>query len=61
VEKEELILHLELTQQIETLWEQYKKAETSDEKNRIAFECGDLLCKEIITNTEDNTNLLKEL
>lgn len=61
VEKEELILHLELTQQIEDLWERYKNAETAEEKNRIAFECGDLLCKEIITNTEDNTNLLKEL
>ena len=61
VEKEELILHLELTEQIEALWEQFKKAETPDEKNRIAFECGDLLCKEIITNTEDNTNLINEL
>ena len=61
VEKEELILHLELTQQVEALWEQYKAAETEDEKRRIAFECGDLLCKEIITNTEDNTNLINEL
>ena len=61
VEKEELILHLELTEQIEALWEQFKKAETPEEKNRIAFECGDLLCKEIITNTEDNTNLINEL
>ena len=58
VEKEELILHLELTEQIEALWEQFKKAETPEEKNRIAFECGDLLCREIITNTEDNTNLI---
>lgn len=61
VEKEELILHLELTQQVESLWEQFKNAESIEEKNRIAFECGDLLCKEIITNTEDNTNLIKEL
>lgn len=61
VEKEELILHLELTEQIEALWEQFKKAEDPEEKNRIAFECGDLLCKEIITNTEDNTNLINEL
>jgi hypothetical protein len=50
-----------LTQQVEALWEQYKDAETEDEKRRIAFECGDLLCKEIITNTEDNTNLINEL
>jgi hypothetical protein len=61
VEKEELILHLELTEQVEALWDQFKKAETPEEKNRIAFECGDLLCREIITNTEDNTNLIKEL
>lgn len=61
VEKEELILHLDLTQQVEELWKQYKDAESVEEKNRIAFECGDLLCREIITNTEDNTNLLKEL
>ena len=61
VEKEELILHLELTEQIEALWEQFKNAETPEEKNRIAFECGDLLCREIITNTEDNTNLINEL
>ena len=61
VEKEELILHLELTQQVEDLWEQFKKAESAEEKNRIAFECGDLLCKEIITNTEDNANIIKEL
>ena len=61
VEKEELILHLELTEQVEALWEQFKNAETPEEKNRIAFECGDLLCKEIITNTEDNTNLINEL
>lgn len=61
VEKEELILHLELTKQIEALWDQFKKAEDPEEKNRIAFECGDLLCREIITNTEDNTNLINEL
>lgn len=61
VEKEELILHLELTEKVEALWEQFKNAETPEEKNRIAFECGDLLCKEIITNTEDNTNLINEL
>lgn len=61
VEKEELILHLELTQQVEDLWEQFKKAEFAEEKNRIAFECGDLLCREIITNTEDNVNLIKTL
>ncbi len=61
VEKEELILHLELTQQVEDLWEQFKKAESPEEKNRIAFECGDLLCREIITNTDDNANLIKEL
>ena len=61
VEKEELILHLELTEQVEALWKQFKNAETPEEKNRIAFECGDLLCKEIITNTEDNTNLINEL
>ena len=61
VEKEELILHLELTEQVEALWEQFKNAETPEEKNRIAFECGDLLCREIITNTEDNTNLINEL
>lgn len=61
VEKEELILHLELTEQIEALWYQFKKAEDPEEKNRIAFECGDLLCREIITNTEDNTNLINEL
>jgi hypothetical protein len=52
---------LELTEQVEALWEQFKNAETLEEKNRIAFECGDLLCKEIITNTEDNTNLINEL
>lgn len=61
VEKEELILHLELTEQVENLWEQFKKAESPEEKNRIAFECGDLLCREIITNTDDNANLIKEL
>ena len=61
VEKEELILHLELTEQIEALWEQYKNTYSPEEKNRIAFECGDLLCREIITNTEDNTNLINEL
>ena len=61
VEKEELILHLELTQQIEALWEQFKQTESIEEKNRIAFECGDLLCQEIITNTEDNVDLIKTL
>ena len=38
-----------------------KKQKLLKKKNRIAFECGDLLCKEIITNTEDNTNLINEL
>lgn len=53
IERNEVILHLTLTQQLEKL----KKDNTPES----TIEAGKLLAKELMENTEDNTNLIDKL
>lgn len=57
IEREELILRLEVTKKIEELYKEYFKEDTSQkEKDNLAIQAGKLLTKEILYNTKDNTN-----
>lgn len=59
IEKEELILRLEVTQKLEELEKKFYDYESSQkEKDELALEAGKLLVKEILYNTQDNTNNL---
>lgn len=59
IEKEEIILRLELTEKLEELYDSYKHYDTSKkEKDELALEAGKLLANEILYNTQDNTNNL---
>lgn len=57
IEKDEIILHLKLTNKLEELQEKYEKA-SKTEQDRLAIEAGKLLVEEILHNTIDNTNLI---
>ena len=58
IEVNEIIFNKDTTDQIEHYFKLYKKAESEQEKNKIAIECGKFLVEEILENTEDNTGLL---
>ncbi len=59
IEKEEIILRLELTEKLEELQKKYSDYEHSKkERDEIALEAGKLLVQEILYNTQDNTNNL---
>ena len=61
IELNEIILRLEVTQKLEELEEKYYDDQTSQkEKEEAALEAGKLLVYEILENTQDNTNLIKE-
>lgn len=57
IEKDEIILHLKLTNKLEELQEKYEKA-SKTEQDKLAIEAGKLLVEEILYNTIDNTNLI---
>ena len=59
VEKEELILRLEVTQKLEELEKKYYNEESSQkEKDEYALEAGKVLVEELLHNTVDNTEKL---
>ena len=59
IEKEELIMRLEVTQKLEELEKKfYSEEATKEEKDQYALDAGKLLVKEILYNTQDNTNKL---
>lgn len=59
IEREELIIRLEVTKQLEELEKKFYDNETSQkEKDQCALEAGKLLVKEILSNTKDITNNL---
>ena len=61
VEREELILSLEVTKQLENLYKRYQgDTNTQQEKDELAIEAGKLLVYEILHNTIDRTGLIKE-
>ena len=61
IERNEIIFNLEVTKQIESLREEYHKAESQKEKDRIAEEAGRILSDSIIEDTDDRTNLMKQI
>lgn len=61
IERNEIIFNLEVTKQIEELRKQYEKAETQKEKDAIAIEAGKILSDSIIEDTDDRTNLIKQV
>jgi len=54
IEKEELILNIEITRELEKLWKEYKDSED----DKLLISAGELLSKEILENTDDNVGLL---
>ena len=59
IERNEVILRLEVTQKLEELSKIYYSEEASEEeKEQAALEAGKLLSDEILYNTQDNTGLL---
>lgn len=59
IEKEEVILRLEVTQKIEELYKKYYNEDsTQKEKDKYALEAGKLITKELLHNTKDNAGLL---
>lgn len=59
IEREELIIRLEVTKQLEELEKKFYDNETSQkEKDACALEAGKLLVEEILYNTQDNTKSL---
>lgn len=62
IEKEEIIFCKRVTDKLEKFYKQFNAEETSKEdQDKIAIECGQLLCKEILENTEDRTGLILEM
>lgn len=58
IECNEIIFRKEVTDKIEKLRKEFEEASGS-KKDEIAIQCGKLLTKEIINNTDDRTGLLK--
>ena len=59
IEKEEIIFRLEVTKQLEEMERKYYNDDTSNkEKDELALKAGQLLVKEILYNTQDNTQAL---
>lgn len=62
VEKNEIILRLEVTKKLEELQKLFYDENTSDkDKEQAALEAGKLLVDEILYNTQDNTGLINEV
>lgn len=61
IEREEIIFHKQITDQLEDFAKKYQETEDSNEQNSIAIECGKFLTSEILENTQDNTGLLETI
>ena len=61
IEKGELILNLKNTSKLEELFEEYKKAETQEEKDKISIEAGKFICKQLLKNTIDKGNVITSI
>lgn len=60
IEHSEIILNKELTDFIEENYKKFKSDETSEkEKDELAIKVGKKLVKDILTNTDDRTNLIE--
>lgn len=61
IECNEIILNLTTTQKIEKFYKEYKEEESQSKKDEIAIECGKMLAKSIIEDTDDKTDLIQEI
>lgn len=61
IECNEIILNLTTTQKIEKFYKEYKEEESQSKKDEIAIECGKMLAKSIIEDTDDKTDLIQEV
>ena len=62
IEKEELILNLEVTKKLEELESKYHSDElTKKEKDELVIEAGKLLVEQILYNTDDRTGLIDKV
>lgn len=62
IEREEIILRLEVTKTLEELQKKYYNDKyTQKEKDEFALEAGKLLTYELLQNTQDNTGLLNAI
>lgn len=62
IEREEIIMRLEVTEQLERLSKIYYSQESSQRmKDEAALEAGQLLTQEILYNTQDRTGLLNKI
>ena len=60
IEHSEIILNKELTDFVEENYKKFKSDETSEkEKDELAIKVGKKLVKDILTNTDDRTNLIE--
>lgn len=60
IEVREIIFRLEVTEKLEQLKKQAEKSESQEEKDACAIQAGKLLAYEIMHNTKDPTELIKE-
>lgn len=59
IERDEIILRLEVTRKLEDASEKYYDEGTpEEEKEQLAIECGEMMIDEILNNTKDNTGIL---
>lgn len=60
IEVREIIFRLEVTEKLEQLKDQAEKSESQEEKDACAIQAGKLIAYEIMHNTKDPTELIKE-
>lgn len=62
IEVNEIIFCKNVTEKLENYYKKFQDESLSwSKKNEIAVECGKLLVKEILTNTQDRTGLIEEI
>lgn len=62
IEREEIIIRLEVTKKLEELEKEfYDKDSSQQKKDELALEAGQLLVQEILYNTQDNANLINQV
>lgn len=61
IEVNEIIFNKEVTDKLEALYKKYDESDSQEEKDKVAIQCGKLLTKEILDNTDDRTGLLETI
>jgi len=61
IEHSEIIFTKEVSMQLEKWFKEYKDAEKTIDKKALELKCGKFLTTEILENTEDNMNLIKQV